>query len=389
MRKYQKIITIITFFVLLVMPIITLKSNAAVQHSVLNGQTFYLKNAFTGQYLTVSNINAQAGTSIYQYEYTGQDNQKWYISHLGNGEYMLFTYAGSTIENNTRYLNLALDIDNGIDANGTTIHVWDAVASGLTQTFSFTKTDNSTYIIHTKCSNFSKVVSLADNLCDNGIRIHQWEYSDHSHDQWILEPVNEIKSMGISYARANYNSNLDAFPDFQSPYYDCTNFVSQCLLAGGQLHQYNPSNWYLKRLNTTYHQVTNNTQLDYSWLVSAPKSPWISADEFKDTFYNNRKITTCTGAQTITQSENLWNQNIYTGDVVQVADNNLGFVGDATHTMYITGYDVKDVDGVSRNTYTLTYHSNSTKDKLLMDFVTSGSGNPYLEKIIIFYDFTI
>ena len=145
---------------------------------------------------------------------------------------MIFSDTGSTISGDTKYLNYALDISNGINANGTQIHLWNAI-DGHTQRVGFTRTSNSTYIIWIKCSNFTKVASLADNLCYNGINVHQWEYSNHSHDQWILEPVYLDSEMGVMYAKANYNTVLDAYPDVEGLGGNCTNFVSQCLLASG------------------------------------------------------------------------------------------------------------------------------------------------------------
>lgn len=170
---------------------ITTKCNAAIvptEYSELNGKWFYIKNAYTGYYLDVAGGTAQGGTNIQQYEYNGSSAQKWFFEYQGNGEYLILTDVGSTISNNTKYLNYALDIDCGTNANGTQIHLWN-VNAGDTQRVGFTRTDDSTYVIWTKCSNFNRVASLADNLCVNGINVHQWEYFGETTNQWILEPV--------------------------------------------------------------------------------------------------------------------------------------------------------------------------------------------------------
>ena len=142
-------------------------SNAATELSEINNKYFYIKNAFTGHYLDVSGGTAQPGTNVQQYEFNKSNAQIWYIEHIGNGEYMLFSKVGNTVNNGTTYLYYALDVDNGINANGTQIHIRNGVANGITQTYSFTKTVNNTYIIWTKASNYTKVVSLSDNLCSN------------------------------------------------------------------------------------------------------------------------------------------------------------------------------------------------------------------------------
>lgn len=196
--------------------------------------------------------------------------------------------------------------------------------------------------------------------------------------------------MGVSYAKANYNYYMDAYPCFESPYYDCTNFVSQCLLAGGQIHQYQYNNWFIERKNTVYSNVSNNSQLDYSWSLSDP-SPWISAKQFKKTFYSDRKIASYTGANIINKISEVWGLNVFTGDVIQVADNIFGLIGDAEHTMYITGTSERYVGGQIWPCYTVTYHSSNRLDVNLIDFVsaTTSEGAIYLEKMIIFYDFTM
>lgn len=133
-------------------------------------------------------------------------------SHTGSTR----TYRGNTL----RYQITITDtngraVDNIMavrlyKSNGTQIHLWNSVMNGITQTFSFTKTLNNTYIIWTKASNYTKVASLSDNLCSDGINVHQWEYSNHSHDQWIFEPVYKFENMGVAYAKANYNRKVDA-----------------------------------------------------------------------------------------------------------------------------------------------------------------------------------
>lgn len=321
-------------------------------------------------------------TNVQQYTYNGSSAQKWYMSHLGNGEYMIFTDSGSTYSNGTHWLNYALDVYCGYNSNNTNIQIYSAISNNNAQIFSFSKTSESTYIIYTKASNYTKVVSLADNLCNNGINVHQWEYSNHSHDEWILEPIDPIISMGVSYAEHNYNTYVDAYPEFQSPYYDCTNYLSQCLLAGGQLHQNSP--WYIRRVNTTYHAVSNSTQLDTSWDLADP-SPWISAKQFKNTFYNDRHVAHYKGQDIINNITTVWNLSIYNGDVIQIADNFLGLVLDAEHSMYITGYSMENVTGQNAYSYDLTYHSSNTLDKNLATIANSSN---YSNKWFIFYDFT-
>lgn len=381
MKRIKKLSITTIFFVFMLLLVVN-KSNAATQYSELNDKWFYIKNAYTGHYLDVDNGFGQNDINVQQCQYNGSYAQRWYIHHIGNGEYMIFTEAGSTTSNGTTTVKYALDIYNGWAGNGTNIQIYEGTMGNFAQAFSFEKTKNSTYIIRTKASNYNSVVSLSNNVCSDGVNIHEWEYSNHSHDQWILEPVYQQYTMGISYAEANYDSHLDAYPEFRSPYYDCTNFVSQCLLAGGQLHQ--SGDWYIKRKNTNYHEVSNNTQLDNSWSLADP-SPWISADKFRKYFSSERRVAYYSGADIINKYDEVWKLDIMMGDVIQTADNIFGAPFTATHSAYITGYKNVNIGGVSKPIYSITYHSNNQLNKSLVEFILDGD---YLEKIIVFYNFT-
>ena len=376
-KKFSISILFITVLLLLCMN----KSNAAQEYPELENKWFYIKNAYTGHYLDVYNGYGQNDTNVQQCRYNGSYAQKWCLYHLGNGEYMIYTNTGATTSGDTTYITYALDVYNGWGNNGTNIQIYEGTVGNFAQTFTLEKTQNATYIIRTKASNYNSVVSLSDNICDDGINVHEWEYSNHTHDQWIIEPEKPICSRGVEYAKANYKTRLDAYPDFQSPYYDCTNFVSQCLLAGGELHQ--NGNWYLRRKNTRYHTVTKNTELDYSWELSDP-SPWISAKEFKNEF-SNRKIASYTGKNIISKATEVWKENVMTGDVVQVVNQVLGIPTNAEHTMYVTGYGECSVDGAVVPTYKVTYHSRDEIDVKLINFVNSDKD--YNSKLFFFYNF--
>jgi len=73
------------------------------------------------------------------------------------------------------------------------------------------------------------------------------------------------------------------------------------------------------------------------------------------------------------------------GDVIQTADNIFGAPFTATHSAYITGYKNVNIGGVSKPIYSITYHSNNQLNKSLVEFILDGD---YLEKIIVFYNFT-
>lgn len=201
-----------------------------------------------------------------------------------------------------------------------------------------------------------------------GINIHQWEYSNHSHDQWILEPVNYDVNFGLHYARANSHQRLDAYPDCSDSKIggDCTNFASQCMLAAG-IHQF--GDWYMKRKNTNYHYITNVNQLNNSWRLADP-SPWISATEFKKMMekYCGRYCE-YTGESLAKNPYKPLDDWMTLGDVVQYAETFLetDIIKKVHHTMYVTGQDYYNIGDKQYINLQVSYHSVDNKNIDLTD----------------------
>ena len=301
---------------------------------------------------------------------------------MGNGEYMLFSGLGAYYDNDGNLnISYALDIDNGLNTNGAQIHIWSAVIGGNTQTIGLTKRTDGTYSIYTKCSNYTKVASLSDNLCNNGINIHQWEYSNHSHDHWIMEPVNQNATLGKNYATAAYTYFLDAYPDMSyyadAQGYDSNNFVSQCLLAGGQLHQ--SDTWKMKRKNTAYHDVSDSTELMYSWNAT---SSWATVQGFWTSFLYSNLYMSKTGQQIINSPLDIWNSSLSYGDVVQIFDNS-GGLAIPVRTCYYTYIGEYVIGGTSYGDMKVTYHSPSSLNRSLLYLAQTNPTSTF-----IFYDFT-
>lgn len=172
--------------------------------------------------------------------------------------------------------------------------------------------------------------------------------------------------MGVKYAKANYNTVLDSYPDAEKLGGNCTNFVSRCLLESGW-HQ--EDNWYMKRKNTNYHEIANVNQLNESWITADP-SPWISAKEFKDKYCNTtRNAQYCQGSYILDNYEQIYQLPYYKGDVVQIANNTLGLniLGSGEHSMFITNYGTDIYDGISHRTFCVTYQSQNKLDASLIN----------------------
>ena len=337
---------------------------ARIGGSDIAGKEFFIKNACSGQYLDVSGGIAASGTNVQQYKYNGTNSQKWYIHYNGDETFTIFTKLGS--ENGYAY---ALDISNGSNANYANVQIYGYNLTD-SQKFKIGVGDNNALVFYSKVSNYSKAIVLNGPSFNQGANVDQYTFQNHINEFWILEPVEKTANLGVEYAVANYNKYMYAYPNLTGLGGDCANFVSQCMLASGIHYQ---NDWYVYRKNENYDRPTTVSQLNNTWELADP-SPWISAKQFKK-YWEQHVTTYAYKASDIIANPSLaWNLNIYTGDVIQIADKTIfGNVGDASHTMYVTGYTTTS----GNSTYTLTYHSGETLNKSLLDICNSNS-NSYL-----------
>lgn len=343
------------------MPKTRLTESEVVYH-VMN-KKFYIKNAFSGQYLDVSNGTAESFTNVHQYPYNGTAAQRWYINYNGDGTFTLYSDVGN---------NMVLDIDNANPNNGANAHIYEYNGTDA-QKFKIGTTDASTYVIVSKVSNFTRSLSTCNSGCTAGENVHQYDYGGYWSERWLLEPVEKDVDLGAKYAMDNYDKTVRAYPRFTNSFGgDCTNFVSQCMLASG-IHS--RDNWYILRKNGNYTEINTVDQLNNSWSLSDP-SPWISAKEFKNYWAEHADgAYKATGKQILDNPEIAWNAPISQGCVVQLAKKTLfGNVGDAHHSMYISGYIF---DGTN-DTYGLTYHSTDTLFVSLLDVCRANQNEYFL-----------
>ncbi len=378
MKKISKRIVLIVLILLFNCFIFMKPSNAAISHDMIKGKWFYIKNAFSGRYLDVYRGLPEEGTNVQQYEFNGGDSQKWILFQQEDGTYKLGSMVGSTVNNGTRYINYVLDVNGGDDgSNGVNLQLW-SINSSAAQKFQIrlSPKQNSTIVLKTGPSNYSKAAVVNDKSCSNEGNVFQWDYNQSSNDEWILEPVYENISLGVEYAKANYNKFVEAFPNLNdwSSAGDCANFVSQCLISSGKQH-YN-GNWKVYRKNENYSKPMSVDQLNNTWELCHPNtSPWISAAEFKN-FWKSNKYVALKGSEIVEKNNEVWNYPIGIGDVVQLAEPGpFGTVGKATHTMYIYDLDY------TNKTYLLAYHTNCRIEIKLSDY-----GSASEDKYFIFYD---
>lgn len=321
----------------------------------LSKRLFFIKNAYTGQYLDVSGGTAANGTNVQQYKFNGSAAQMWYVHSHGNGDFSLLSAVG--LENNSYVY--ALDISNASSENYANAQIYKYNGTSA-QKFCIQMTNYGTsHVILSKCSNYNKAIVVNGPSCNQGTNIDQYTFQKHYNEIWIFEPVSRDDNMGVKYALDDYNLYVAAYPNLTSMGGDCANFVSQCMLASG-IHYY--GDWRVYRKNSTYSKPVNVDQLNSTWELSDP-SPWISAKYFSKFWKQKTNYHVYKGSYITSHPNEILNLNVTKGDVIQYAGSVLGVEGSAEHTMYITDYGQYN----GNTSYVLTYHSSETKAKNLLE----------------------
>lgn len=321
---------------------------------------YNIKNVRSGQYLDVCNANTSDGTNVIQWKYTGNDNQKWKVVYLGGGLYKIVSALDTT---------KALTVGSSSGGNGINIYI-STFTNSVTQRFALERKSDSTHKVLTNASNYICAMTVQNASCNQGANVFQYTYNGTHNDEWLFEISNDAyySSLGIKYARDNYNNHLNTYGDMSDLGGDCANFVSQCLAFGGKKYS---GNWYIYKKNNNNLIPQNVNELDDSWELSDP-SPWISAKYFGQ-YWSNLVSYNTFSPQQIINNHSSTNTVYGRGDVVQILKWSFlqGYRG--YHTMIVT--DVEDFN--DKGTFKLTYHSSNTKDKSLSSICENYDNSNY------------
>lgn len=154
-------------------------------------------------------------------------------------------------------------------------------------------------------------------------------------NDYTFVPYN--RAFAVEYARRWALSRNPLFPDFAGIGGDCTNFVSQCLLAGTCIMNYTPDfGWYYIS-PTDRAPAWTSVEYLYDFLVGAPDF----AAENGGVGPLGRPVT---------------RRAVMPGDVIQLADN----AGDYYHSVIVTE--------VSRDEILVCAHSDDSLDRPLSSY---------------------
>lgn len=145
---------------------------------LVDGATYYIKNAKSGLYLDVENGADKNGANVRQWSKNGSDAQKFKLVSVGNGYYKLVSQVGSK--------NKVLDVSARSANNGTNIQIYTG-NNGTNQQFKIQSVGNGKYAIYTRISNNSSVIEVTGQSKNSGANVEEWQYNGGAHQQWYFE----------------------------------------------------------------------------------------------------------------------------------------------------------------------------------------------------------
>lgn len=162
---------------------------------------YYLKNAGSNKYLTVTSNKAEAGANVEIYDKVNLEGQKWKVTNTSDGYITLTNGLG----------NFMLDVANGENKDGANIGIYHGY-SGDAQKFAAMSTNNqNVFTIATKVSNFSKSLDVYGGKTANGTNVCQWTFNGKGNQQWIFEPTTG-QNQGGNVTPSNPSTNKGILP---------------------------------------------------------------------------------------------------------------------------------------------------------------------------------
>lgn len=206
------------------------------------GDGYYkITNKHSGKSLDVANGGMKSGTNVWQYDYTGDNAQKWIIKESGDGKYFnivsaknglyldvdggiaencrnIRTYSynntnaqkwkfvafgnsiGRTLSNGDYHIVTVLDESKGLDVyggykeNGTNVDIYSNLQDE-SQVFTVTYKGNGYYSIINKYSN--KSLDCQNGNTVSGTNVQTYEYDNVDQKQWVIKESGDGQSFNI------------------------------------------------------------------------------------------------------------------------------------------------------------------------------------------------
>ena len=162
------------------LPITASAVGTIVDDTILKSGIYQIKNAQTGQYMTVSNGATTQGSRLTQNNNTYADYQQFLVTPIGNGEYTIRPLHASD-----------LAVCTQSSGAGTAVTVSSFNSSDSTQIFTISKNgSNNYYAIKNKMSNFANALMILNGSSTAGENMYQYTYdSGKLWHHWYFEFV--------------------------------------------------------------------------------------------------------------------------------------------------------------------------------------------------------
>lgn len=185
-KKWIKIcmvnILVITLIFSTVSSLSEYKVSAAQVSVITSGDIYYIRNIKSGRYLDVSGGGTSSGTNVQIWDANTTDSQRWRITYLNNGYYVLRPMLSDS---------LALDVYNNYTGDWSNIDVWN-IGSSNTNVPSYAQwliesNNDGTYKIMSKCSGDTKGLDTDHGITDCGTNVIQYTYNGDPNMKWVFE----------------------------------------------------------------------------------------------------------------------------------------------------------------------------------------------------------
>ena len=144
--------------------------------TTLGNQTFFLQNRNSNLYMDVWNASLSNGAGINQGALTSGNNQKFTLTHLGDGMYKIIANHSS----------MSMDVNNFSKANGARVEQYPYNAT-TNQQFILVDAGSGFYKIVARHS--GRIVEVAGASTAAGAFVQQWDNNNQTCGQWKLVPA--------------------------------------------------------------------------------------------------------------------------------------------------------------------------------------------------------
>lgn len=155
----------------------------ALPSRTISDGVYYIRNMHSLRYLDINNSGISNGTSVLQYQFNGQRNQRFRVTYEADGYYSI-----KPIHINGQTSAIDMRSVSGANTNGTDAQIYTYNRNFDEQKFLIQYAYGGGFQIGTKASNGNKVLEVTDSSTANGAIVQIWDYSNsRMNDNWTFE----------------------------------------------------------------------------------------------------------------------------------------------------------------------------------------------------------